>query len=562
MKKSWILMLTVLCLIFSLCNTALPVQAAEEERYGYSLLTTEIQRSAYHAIAAGIGEAKAEISFTIPAISQDAVSALFDEIEQAEKMVLKDYPEYFWYHGGYRVNVSGTTVTLIPSAYSVAGETVTAGSAKLNNAKSKLEQAVSAALATLPRNPSDYEIAHGLHDYLVNNVEYLEVGDHQTSYGALVSGKAVCAGYARAYQLLMTRAGIRCAYISGKSYNPQGVLIPHAWNLVWLDGKCYYTDVTWDDQGAELFHEYLNMSKGEMQNTHFADAGEILPSSCSHDNYRFFIKNRGKGVCDIQSLMSDDDIADYFELKSRNGNQAVYYCTIHYHGDDFNTWFNEHYATIGQKLGFTSYEISLIELGHEHHVTYSGELRSGATQPTQAPTTATAAPTQPTASTAATPPTTPTQPTTRPTTATQAPTTTPTQASTVAPTQLTQPTVPTTPANPTNPANTTNPTQQTQATTQATAPAESAAPTQGTANPPSEGTQASIPTETSRPDQSQTTEGTVAATIPTEPTSGEPDDASGQDNQGSMTWIIASIVVIACAGAGAAVFFVIRKKKA
>ena len=581
MKKACIL-IAVLLLFSFVCNAGLPVQAAEQERYGYTLLTSDAQRTAYKAVVSGIGELKAEISFTIDGITQDNVNQIFDEIEYAEKMVVKDYPEYFWYTGGCEISITGSDVTLKPDAYKVAGNAVTAGSSALTQAKSRVEQAISAALASIPGNPSDYEIAHVLHDYLINKVEYLEVGDHQTAYGALVNGKAVCAGYARAYQLLMNRAGIRCTYICGDSFDPNGNKVPHAWNLLWLDGKCYYTDVTWDDQNSEIFHEYFNMSKEEMDKTHFADPSEILPSGCHHDDYRFFIKNRGQGICDIQNTMSDSEIANCFELKSREGNQAVYYCTVHYHGDDFLSWFNQHHQSIATKLGYTSYGISYIELGHEHHITYSGDLRPAETTPSQSapttpPTTATpsAPTTQPTVATQPAPTTKPTQPapttpptvatqpvsTTQPTVATQpAATAKPTSPTTAtAPTQReTEPTAATQPTQATNPSAPVAPTGQTQATTPSTPPTS---PTQSPSIPATENTPTVNPTQGSTQAAPNSTEESV-----TVPTVGDPsptNPADQTDSEGSPIVLIVIIsVVLVGAAAGAAVFFVIRKRKA
>ena len=56
----------------------------------------------------------------------------------------------------------------------------------------------------------------------------------------------MCAGYAKAYQLILNRMGIECGYITGNAVNDM-VSGPHAWNYVRLDGNYYQVDVTWDD---------------------------------------------------------------------------------------------------------------------------------------------------------------------------------------------------------------------------------------------------------------------------------------------------------------------------
>ena len=71
----------------------------------------------------------------------------------------------------------------------------------------QLEQKIQQIVASIPASmTSDADIALYLHDYVVKNVAYQKVGDHQTAYGALLDGKAVCAGYADAYLRLLTAA--------------------------------------------------------------------------------------------------------------------------------------------------------------------------------------------------------------------------------------------------------------------------------------------------------------------------------------------------------------------
>ena len=77
-----------------------------------------------------------------------------------------------------------------------------------------------------------------------------------TAYGALVEDsrglrrKAVCDGYAYAFQYLLSKAGIQSAVIVGKAdFGGEDPLdeVYHAWNIVKLDGQWYETDCCWDD---------------------------------------------------------------------------------------------------------------------------------------------------------------------------------------------------------------------------------------------------------------------------------------------------------------------------
>lgn len=525
MKRSRIFLFIAVYLFVLLAPVMPKAQAAEADRYGYTLLTTDVQRTAYKAVAAGVARLDTQITFTVDGITQENVNAIADGILYAAEMVSRDYPEYFWYLGGINVSISNSSVTVTPyGGYTVAGETVSAGSSKLTAAQNAMNAAVAQALAKIPANASAYDIALALHDHLASVVSYEQVGDHQTAYGALVSHKAVCAGYAKAYQLLLNKAGIPCWYVSGTSYNPSGYQVPHSWNLVWLNGKCYYTDVTWDDQGSELFHEYFNMSKAGISQTHYTN--DILPASCGHDDYTYFLQTRDDGVCDMRTQLSVQEVASHFRLAKREGDTAYYACTIHYHGNDFPTWLNGNQLALASTIGYRqSYQYSFIQLGMEYHVTFSGVLPEtgsnpgGETQPT-VPT----QPTQPAQSDA-------TEPSVKPTTgATEEPS---------------------------------DPTQVQQPTQSATEPAATTAPDQPGTAPSEPIQQGTVPVV---PNQSDPT---IAPTVQQEPSVPSPSEQAATSQppateaappKNDMT----PILLIAIGGAlavGISVGYILRKKK-
>ena len=101
--------------------------------------------------------------------------------------------------------------------------------------------------------------ARQLHDWLVRHCEYEDKLNGETnndpenhmassvflSYAINVRGdgvgETVCDGFAKAYTMLLTTAGIESYHI-GHSF--------HAWNLVKIDGKFYHVDVTNDNSYA------------------------------------------------------------------------------------------------------------------------------------------------------------------------------------------------------------------------------------------------------------------------------------------------------------------------
>ena len=99
------------------------------------------------------------------------------------------------------------------------------------------------------------------HDLILDRVEYdFDLADasdsyddmsnqdkfNRSAYGAAVTGKTVCSGYAYAYKELCDRLALPCWVANGSCGGP------HAWNLVLLDGAVYIVDCTNDDEeGAD-----------------------------------------------------------------------------------------------------------------------------------------------------------------------------------------------------------------------------------------------------------------------------------------------------------------------
>ncbi|MDN0064130.1 S-layer homology domain-containing protein [Collinsella ihumii] len=120
---------------------------------------------------------------------------------------------------------------------------------QIQTMRTELAAAVDEALTWVGYNmESDYDKAKALHDYLVRTCVYdyhnyaagTIPAESYTAYGALVLGRAVCNGYAEAYEYLLEQVGIDSTIVSSDAMN-------HAWNVVTIYGNNYHVDVTWDD---------------------------------------------------------------------------------------------------------------------------------------------------------------------------------------------------------------------------------------------------------------------------------------------------------------------------
>lgn len=116
-----------------------------------------------------------------------------------------------------------------------------------SSGNAKLDKKVKAIIQKeIKANMSDAEKVKAIHDYIITHCEYDtadkgKIGNWNKAYGALLNGKAVCGGYAEAFQLCMEAIGIPSQIILGYATEY------HAWNLVQVNGNWYHIDLTFDD---------------------------------------------------------------------------------------------------------------------------------------------------------------------------------------------------------------------------------------------------------------------------------------------------------------------------
>lgn len=97
---------------------------------------------------------------------------------------------------------------------------------------------------------TNYEKLRYINNYIVDNCEYVSAAvkdpdryhEAFTTFGCLIEGQAVCEGYANSVQLLCEMLDIPCIKVTGTAYGGN-----HIWNAVYLDGKWWMLDVTFND---------------------------------------------------------------------------------------------------------------------------------------------------------------------------------------------------------------------------------------------------------------------------------------------------------------------------
>ena len=195
----------------------------------------------------------------------------------------------------------------------------------------KAQQLVASVCA---QHQSEYERAVALHDYIILHTRYDSTlgiaarADATTKL--LLDGIAVCDGYAHAYGMLLSMAGIENKYLVGK-----GDGIEHIWNLVRLDGKWTHIDITYNDpkpdKAGRVMHTYFGMCDARMSSNHQWNRN-LYPAATSDSNFYLFRNNlRFRTVKDMLSWsrtirrISDWAITVYVdELDSYKSVSSIY----------------------------------------------------------------------------------------------------------------------------------------------------------------------------------------------------------------------------------------------
>lgn len=202
------------------------------------------------------------------------VEVSVDEVKNVFEAVYNDHPELFWLETGYSCKhlKDGKCIELTLQYYEIAED--------LDKSKKQFEAAAEEILDGARRLASDAEIEQYVHDALIEKVDYhAGTAMGQSAYSALVSGRSVCAGYARAFQYLMMELKIPCYYCAG--YSGEN----HAWNIVKLDDGYYNVDVTWDDTNPSTY-DYFNKTDADYAQTHLRTGLSVNLPVCTGKEYR------------------------------------------------------------------------------------------------------------------------------------------------------------------------------------------------------------------------------------------------------------------------------------
>lgn len=194
-----------------------------------------------------------------------------------------------------------------------------------------IDHAADEIIACVPQDADLWETCRIVHDELIRRTEYdYDFADHcHDLYGALVSRKCVCEGYALAFRFILNRMGEDCDVIVS-TWDEKPDSTTHAWNQI--SGNTYerYIDVTWDDTGyidenGEPYIEYgyFGLTKEEIET--IEEHAFDTRIKTVYSDPRPFNYYRHEGY-----LMSSFDEQEMMTLYARQYQNGSHYLTVRF----------------------------------------------------------------------------------------------------------------------------------------------------------------------------------------------------------------------------------------
>lgn len=178
-----------------------------------------------------------------------------------------------------------------------------------------------------------------IHDFICYSTIYTNPGSDDpvprycTVTGLFLDGEANCQGYADAFNMLCSMAGLKSRSQSGSA---EGNL--HVWNIIFIDDTWYSVDVTYDDTTYNTTgyynpaYIYFNAGLDILELTHYIPpSNEVVPTAEYSDDSYFYYSDVFADSGWFAASHPDDvplaeqEIANLLTEAWANGNETVSY---------------------------------------------------------------------------------------------------------------------------------------------------------------------------------------------------------------------------------------------
>ena len=260
------------------------VSGFNADQYPYYAVLSSKEKEVYSLLYEGLSKGSKKIDC-------QKANANEEQLTKAIDAVLNDHAELFWIDNQYEFTYDSDGGIIEDVTFDFFDFAST--SDKLDDAKAAFEKAADDILAGIGSQQSAVEYERAIHDYICKNTAYDESAPYnQSAYSVIVLHRSVCAGYSRAFQYLMNRAGLTCYYVPGTTTDSSiaGEDGAHAWNIIYLDGEYYNVDVLWDDSASETLEEdvypFFNLTDSAFLYHTRDNLAQSLPK-CTGTKYKY-----------------------------------------------------------------------------------------------------------------------------------------------------------------------------------------------------------------------------------------------------------------------------------
>lgn len=276
----------VLCAVLIISSITSTNLQADQKKKNAGFYYTQLDKGGkaiYKAMQTDIANGSLNSNVSLP--DKDIT---WEMIRKAAQAFHFENPKYYWLRGasvgGYITrSETNPTCNLTYGTFSFWDQTL-----DKKAARQKLNKVVKKIAKEAKKRKNKIDQVQYVHDYIINNCIYdtptlnrckMTIHDPfdeliYSAYGCLVNKRAVCAGYAQAFELILKELGIPCTYVLG--FGGDFKTGYHAWNSVTLGGERYWVDTTWDDTNrgdkhSDVIYTYFMMTSNAMKIDHKAE---------------------------------------------------------------------------------------------------------------------------------------------------------------------------------------------------------------------------------------------------------------------------------------------------
>ena len=280
-----------------------------------------------------IGQQTSEGIVCMPNIYESPIYYSTLTLERAAEIFLMfnySNPQYYFMDGGY-VYIESSNI-FVPTFY----EEFRSGSAR-SKATQAMKNQITSCESAIAAAGSAEQKAKVAHDYIVKKVEYddnyltnPENPFHQSAYSVFCDDHSVCAGYTKAFEMLMNGAGIDTIALLSTD---------HAWNMIKINDSWYHTDCTWDDMdgysGYEMIYNFFNRSESVIRSDGTHEIQSMFDGKLPASTLDSGAGNTSIGKCATPSKKTATPKVTYKTVKngvqvtisSNTSNTEIYYTT-------------------------------------------------------------------------------------------------------------------------------------------------------------------------------------------------------------------------------------------